>query len=659
MKTIEIISQDVFDKVRSRFSNLQMGDETGAVTMDPRQARFYDFDFTVEGHNYGRVSVSINELGTLKVFYGQSILEDVDDEGKEYWFDFLKEMRMFAMRRLLRFDTRDITKNNLDKDDFQYLATNGSKEENMNVSESVKFEGSSKTSYGKLKKAKVIVKHKKQVSETPGARKQAKNISAIFVENEEGERFKYPFIHTAGAIAMAQHVAHGGRPYDEQGNAIIGMSEQISQLISCTRHMGLHDSMNQEAHQIAERIHGKLDQLRGTIKSLGGANGYRAWSESFEPTAAMEGDLDEATVESYKNTFTQKNFKEDLAQYFPLIHSVMKEMGEINLEDYVQEASEAECNECGMIESQCGCDEVKESDMDQFENWAHSLAEGQLDDQQIEQLNQLIGQHTMLGADGAIAIAALADIGINDPELSELIQQAAENPNAKLEDVLQIWLPQADPNAAEKMQIDQQAPAPQLPAPDAQQAPEEEPVAEGPNKSDVPAYLRKQQGQAPLTKQELDAEPEKNISHPKALAKNSGREDAMVDKDHDNEKPSLKELAQWVGAFYNKDFQEAGFDSPWRKGVTELATMAEKQFGHPYGHLVEKMVSEFSETALERISREGSLRNAEKDEADDMNAGGGSNSVASPLSQVSNPHLPKGPEDEQFEAILRLAGLAK
>ena len=34
MKAIQIISQDLFDKVRSRFQNLEMGDETGAVTID-------------------------------------------------------------------------------------------------------------------------------------------------------------------------------------------------------------------------------------------------------------------------------------------------------------------------------------------------------------------------------------------------------------------------------------------------------------------------------------------------------------------------------------------------------------------------------------------------------------------------------------------------
>jgi hypothetical protein len=78
MNIIEIIAQDLFDKVRSRFTNLQMGTEEGAVTSDPKEARFFDFDFVLEGNNLGRVSLSINERGSLKIFYSQGITEGTD-----------------------------------------------------------------------------------------------------------------------------------------------------------------------------------------------------------------------------------------------------------------------------------------------------------------------------------------------------------------------------------------------------------------------------------------------------------------------------------------------------------------------------------------------------------------------------------------------------
>ena len=40
MDAINLISQDLFDKVRSRYSNLEMGDEDGNVTSDPNKHAF-------------------------------------------------------------------------------------------------------------------------------------------------------------------------------------------------------------------------------------------------------------------------------------------------------------------------------------------------------------------------------------------------------------------------------------------------------------------------------------------------------------------------------------------------------------------------------------------------------------------------------------------
>jgi hypothetical protein len=96
MKPIEIIATDLFEKVRSRFTNLQIGDESGSVTASPADARFFDFDFAVEGNTLGRVSISLGELGSLKVFYSQGITEGVDKVTLNMWYEFLKEMRYFA-----------------------------------------------------------------------------------------------------------------------------------------------------------------------------------------------------------------------------------------------------------------------------------------------------------------------------------------------------------------------------------------------------------------------------------------------------------------------------------------------------------------------------------------------------------------------------------
>lgn len=362
MNIIEIIAQDIFDKVRGRFSNLEMGDESGAVTSVPKDARFFDFDFATEGNDLGRVSISLNEVGTLKIFYGHDIVEDSDQVSIGIWYDFLKEMRFFAKRRMLRFDTRDIAKGNLNKNDFQYLSQNGTKENNMN--ESAMY-GSSKTSYRKLENTLLRVRHSKTVDENQrGSR--SRNINALFIENEAGERFKYPFIHLAGAKAMQRHVANGGRPYDGVGNAIIGMSEQIAQLTAFKRHLGNHDGMNEEVNEILERSQAKLDNLRKSVDGLSKQGYYEQFVNSFEEPTGEEFVMDQATMEDYKSKFTVKNFKEDLAQYFPLIHKIMQETSEVDLDAYVAPAEEPvqESDES----------EIRQSDdFVQFEGWADEV----------------------------------------------------------------------------------------------------------------------------------------------------------------------------------------------------------------------------------------------------------------------------------------------
>jgi hypothetical protein len=732
MKTIEIISQDVFDKIRSRFKNLQMGDEAGGVTMDPREARFFDFDFVIEDHNFGRVSISINELGTLKVFYGKSILEDIDTISRDFWYDFLREMRLFAMRRLLRFDTRDITKSNLEKDDFQYLAANGPKDETMNVSESVKFEGSSKTSYRVMERTKIIVKHKKPINdESFGARSRVHNIESIFIENEQGERYKMPVLWMPGAKAMQMHCAHGGKPYDGLGESINKMCEQVAQLSAFKRHMSRHDTMNKEVNEIAERAGMKLESLKQQAHRLSTRQGYREWAETFDPTATMQGmtEMDQATMEDYKSKFTVSSFKEDLAQFFPLIHSIMQETGTVELEDYVSETDGEKCNECGMWESQCTCDDnVKEGIFTKFEKWANAVTEGTLEPDTLYSLSKLLSDNADLtvGVDGDAGIEALEGIGVVSDSLEKLITaKAALDPNTPLKDVVGEWLAKDDPEAAQELGLVPAEPAPEAdpaavdieqPMDEAaedrtsykvarylfdkglrynpqnekdiikmiggammkmgfsgkevryyisydedflsdtlaelqhmEKAIDEVGVAEGeyqagPKKMEVPAYQRKQQGGDWKTDVKDPEEKSKNISYRKPKDDVSN-DDVEKELGKEEDKPSLKELAQWIGGHYNKNYKEEGFKSGFRKGPSELGVMAEKQFGPGYGDLVEKMVSDLDDTPLRRISRRADIRRAK--EAEELQTG-----------QLSPIHGESGME-ESLNAIMRLAGLAK
>ena len=116
------IATDLFYKIRSRFSGLKLGAETGEITINPEEARFFDFDYMEGEVPIGHVSISLAEPNSMKVYFSHGISESMDQGQKKNWYGFLKELRMFAKRRLLNFDTRDIAKDNLDKREHEFLS---------------------------------------------------------------------------------------------------------------------------------------------------------------------------------------------------------------------------------------------------------------------------------------------------------------------------------------------------------------------------------------------------------------------------------------------------------------------------------------------------------------------------------------------------------
>ena len=213
------ISNDLFNKIRSKFGSISIGNSSGEAIADPKEAVFFDFEFKEDADTFGRMSISIADNESMKVFYNRQLTDKIDEDSKEEFFAFLKELKDFAVQHQLRFDVRDITKSNLTKQDYQNLAdtnktvnTDGMSEELNRITKLAGVEvkegltGTSKSSFENLDKTKLIIRHSGKVDETvPGAR--SRQIQSLYIENEDGERFKYPLTHLAGARAMTRHVA--------------------------------------------------------------------------------------------------------------------------------------------------------------------------------------------------------------------------------------------------------------------------------------------------------------------------------------------------------------------------------------------------------------------------------------------------------------------
>jgi hypothetical protein len=444
----DIIAQDLFYKIRSRFPKMEMGDDKGQPTFEATKGRFFDFDAIFEGHNLGTVSISINEPGSLKIYFSKNILEDVDEYVSKTWFSFLREMRKFAMKRLMSFDTRDISKTNLDKRDYGYLAK---KESIMNES---MMKGTSRTSYKPLEKTRLIIRHTKPVDESiPGAR--SRNIQSLFIENAAGERFKYPFVHKSGAEAMQRHVANGGVPHDPIGQQIIEMSEQIAQLSSFKQYVQREDLMNSETNHIVDRAAAKLENLKETVKKISRQHHYEAFKNQIESGLSNSDQqlIDDITIQEYKDKFTVKSFKEDIANVFPLLYRIMQEESELNLEEYV---SEEKCSKCDCNPCECE-EEVKEDAFSAFTEWADTLTETKLTPEEIDSLRDMMSERFPVGVNGENVSSSLENLGIDLPEDSKIqLAQLAEEqgPDADAVELVREILSKHEPEIYEMLGIE-------------------------------------------------------------------------------------------------------------------------------------------------------------------------------------------------------------
>lgn len=324
MPATDLISNDLFSKLKGRFPNIKLGNAEGMSTVNPKEAVFFDFDFVINGEKLASISISVAEEGIMKLFYSKDILQNQDTIVKEKWFDFLRGMRNFAKKKLLSFEPSDITKKNLDKRDYEQMSAEArkakSEEDKMNES---KLFGSSKSSYQKLENTRLIIRHSQKVNEdNVGSR--TRHISAIFVENANGERFQYPFTHLAGARAMMRHVANGGNPYDSFGQYIVGLSEQVYNLRKFNSLMHRNAFVeNTELSSIADAARQKTLGIKKTLERVQNQTGYENIKESF--TGYERKTLDDATIESLKNMFTIQQFNEELVDLFPYISDLVSE----------------------------------------------------------------------------------------------------------------------------------------------------------------------------------------------------------------------------------------------------------------------------------------------------------------------------------------------
>jgi len=314
----QTINRDLFDKIKGRFRNLSLGKEDGTKTSLPQEAVFFEFDYVSEDKSLGSVVVSLVDEGILKVYFDDKIVENEDNKGKQDWYDFLYELRQFSAINMLNFESKNISKTRLDKKDFEFLKDQYKTEEQLAMES--KLYGSKQKSYQDLNGAKLIVKHATTVDEEKmGAR--SRNIHAIYIENSEGERFKFENNYLPGARAMARHVSNGGYPRDEYGQHISEIMKEMTELKHFVRAVRNQDYVTEEAQDIIERATGRYYGLKSTLESISRQRGYKDYFENYEPTEIAVGEDD---ITDLKQKLTREVFDAKLESTLGAVGKAMK-----------------------------------------------------------------------------------------------------------------------------------------------------------------------------------------------------------------------------------------------------------------------------------------------------------------------------------------------
>ena len=421
---------------------------------------------------------------------------------------------------------------------------------------------------------------------------------------------------------MQRHVANGGVPYDDIGKSIVNMSEEIAQLKSFGNYVVRNDLMNSDTNNVVERSAEQLNRLREQIKAMSKQSHYEQYRESFQ--AQTQEEVPQEFVEEFTEKFTVRNFKEDIKNVFPVLYRLMKE-SDIGYDDIVaMTTTEQDTVEDVELE--------EHNEFDRFESWVMGLGEDSAiasqdpEEQQTakQELQELVGQHFPAGVDGSNAIESLKGI-IEDPQLFKAIKdQAQQDPDSCVRGLVKDWLESNAPEALEGLDFgdfQEEEPVGEQP-PEGEEQPRE--AADGPNKSDVPAYLRKQKGEDPMTLKDLENEKTKSPTSSAGLARRKqelgmgeadnekGDDDSPPWDTDDNEKSNFKkpnnpnrtgqdsaralaqrgmqskmnvqELAEFIHSFYDRD------SGTFPKGPEGVAIMVGKKFGEQAEQVARRMV---------------------------------------------------------------------
>ncbi len=469
------IALDLYGKLQTRFSNIKIGDENAVVLskkQDIPKARFFEFEFTDDGESLGMISVTLDKDDGVVLYVSGDLVSDTQRSPYKKAYGFIRSMRQFAKRRLLKFDIQNIGKSNMDRRDYQFQSK-GKEVPVMpqpQITES-KMYGSSRISYQDLGEARLVIKHNQPIVNPDN---RSMNIDSIYIENAQGERFKYPLKHLNGARALAEHVKNGGIPYDNIGKYIIGLSEELRHLGKFKGFVSRQTTISEAMGNVTDKVVDRIINIRKEINNLQRPSFYQQFSESFQPR--QEKVIPEDLANEWVDRLTIRTFNEELKQVFPYLYNIIDE-SDIPVKSLTP-------NDL-LDEEELVTNNITPNQFDLGEEFA-SIIEGiagennlfspniSVREEAIKKLNEILSTELPGGPNGVNAIESLVGI-IDDPALSQALKQT--NPDIDSRAIIQAYIVEKDPSIASRLVFGNEESMAEPPAPEVPPAAEPESAA--------------------------------------------------------------------------------------------------------------------------------------------------------------------------------------
>jgi len=365
---------DLYDLLVTRDFEPEILDAQGKSVTDPAEAEMFSFDWKTQDNNYGTVVALLGGDNNLEIYFGDNLGRGMEPEDRREWYQFLEQMKQFASRNIMDFEI-----NNLSRLKYTMQGMAAIKEGLFEG-----YYGTRKVSYSdQPKKTRLMIRHSRDLGEGDA---RHRNIDALFVETQDGNRFRLPFKKLIGGRAMARHISEGGTPYDAFGQHITEMMSEMDTMARFVR-AAKHRGFTGEAGAMVESAIRHYSDLKSKAKRMISQRGYREERDAFRPDQFTDAAV---TAEAIRDMFIEQTLDHRIEEALPVLARLAEQQSAM-------------------------------TEADQFEVWAAGMVEGR----DPNRLQDLMAKELTVGPDAANATEQLYGV-LDDEELFDILRAVAD-----------------------------------------------------------------------------------------------------------------------------------------------------------------------------------------------------------------------------------------